>query len=98
MIPSAASGMPGDHRRTTTAKAPRQSARTIGPEKVRARARSITNQGGGGIDLGAWGPSDTVLHDAPDGPQAVPPTDLLAFRVGAAVVADAHLIDPHSFH
>ena len=39
-----------------------------------------------------------VAHDAPDGPEAVLPADLLALGVGAAVVADAHLIDTRILH
>src|SRR4029450_5647820 len=34
-----------------------------------------------------------VLEDAPDGPEAVAPPDLLALGVGAAAVADPHLVD-----
>src|SRR5687767_10954297 len=35
-----------------------------------------------------------VLQDAIDGVHAIAPPDLLAFRVSAAVVTDAHFIDP----
>src|SRR4029077_2966418 len=39
---------------------------------------------------------DAVLDDGVDGAHAVLPTDLLPFFVGAAAVADRHLVDAES--
>jgi len=40
------------------------------------------------------GASPRILHDAPEGPEAILPGNLLSFVIGAAGVRDADLVNP----
>jgi hypothetical protein len=69
-------------------------------EGEREEGPGADDEGHGGEEVGQfWGPcararsaEEVVLHDAPEGAEAVFPADLFAFLVGAAFVGDADFV------